>query len=258
MEGPLFEVHHLGKIFPDGFQVLSDINLTIPRGTCMVLAGANGSGKTILMKHLVGLLEPTEGTIYYQGKPISGKGASSAIRKKLRHEVGFVFQDADAQIIGETVGEDVRFGPKNLGYTGKDVENRVKEVLEKLGLWEKKEVPPRHLSGGEKRRLAIAGILAMGCHTIIMDEPFANLDYPGVMQVLETLVALRSEGKTLIICTHELQKLLPHAERLVVIYQGRVQIDGAPAQVLDQLDPRWGIRDPRHRYTNITDCTWLR
>ncbi|MCX7949705.1 MAG: energy-coupling factor ABC transporter ATP-binding protein [Treponemataceae bacterium] len=257
MEAPLFEIRHLGKVFPGGFRVLSDINLSIFQGTCTVLAGANGSGKTILMKHLVGLLEPTEGAVYYQGKPLSGKEASSRIQKQLRQEVGFVFQDADAQILGETVWEDVRFGPKNLGYTGKDEERRVTEALEKLGLLGKRDVPPRYLSGGEKRRLAIAGILAMGCHTIIMDEPFANLDYPGVVQVLETIVALRSEGKTLIICTHELEKVLAHAERLVVIYQGKVQTDGKPAEVLDQIDPRWGIRDPRHTYRTIADCTWL-
>jgi biotin transport system ATP-binding protein len=126
-----------------------------------------------------------------------------------------------------------------------------------MGLAGKRDNSPRRLSGGEKRRLAVAGVLAMGCNTIIMDEPFANLDWHGVVQTLGAIGELKAGGKTLIILTHELEKALAFADRLVIIHRGRVCGDGPPAAVLDRMDTAWGVRDPRRNYASVSDCTWL-
>jgi len=159
--------------------------------------------------------------------------------------------------VGETVEEDAAFGPSNLGLSKTEIAERAAAALEKTGLWEKRKLPPRRLSGGEKRRLAVAGVLAMGCRAIIMDEPFANLDWPGVVQVLNIIRTLKEEGKTLIILTHELEKVLAFADRLVILHKGRIRDDGKPDEVLDRLLPEYGVRDPRRSYTKVEDCSWL-
>ena len=232
-------------------RAVSGINLEIREGECLVIAGSNGSGKTLLTRMITGLLDRSGGEILFRGKPLD-KAAG-----ELRKQVGLVFQDADAQIIGETVAEDTAFGPKNLGLSKSEVEERVRKALAALGLSEKSGFPPRRLSGGEKRRLAVAGIIAMGCETVIMDEPFANLDWPGVIQVLEIIRNLRGSGKTVIILTHELEKVLAFADRLVILDQGMIRDEGPPREVLDRLKPEYGVRDPRRNYTRVEDCTWL-
>jgi biotin transport system ATP-binding protein len=175
----------------------------------------------------------------------------------LRRSAGLVFQDADAQIIGETVAEDVSFGPKNLNLPKNIVKERVSDAIKAVGLAGKEDFPAHDLSGGEKRRLAIAGILAMGCKTLIMDEPFANLDWPGIRSVLEIAAKLKQDGKTVIILTHELEKTLALADRLVVLCGGRIVLDGPPTETLDSLKPEYGVRDPRCSYLTVKDCSWL-
>ena len=251
MDEILFSVRSLVKKFPNGFEALSGIDLDIFPGECLLIAGANGSGKTLLMHILAGLAEPSEGRILFKGKPLDSWGGL------LRRQVGLVFQDADAQIIGETVEEDIRFGPENLKLPEEETARRLENCLEALDLREKRDFPPRRLSGGEKRRLAAAGVLAMGCETLIMDEPFANLDWPGVTQVLTIIRDLKAEGKTVIILTHELEKVLAFAGRLVILAGGRIQDQGKPEEVLDRLERAWGVRDPRRDYRNAGDCSWL-
>jgi len=259
----LFSVRGLKKIFPpvmggnEGsgtaipFEALSDLSLDIFEGECLLIAGANGSGKTLLMRILSGLLEPSMGQVLFKGKTLG------ECRDEIRQSVGLVFQDADSQILGETVEEDIRFGPENLKLPPAEIDNRTAETMASLGLSEKRNFSARHLSGGEKRRLGVAGILAMGCSTIIMDEPFANLDWPGVIQVLNIISSLKSAGKTVIILTHELEKILALADRLIILAGGKLRDDGKPDEVLDRLDPVWGVRDPRKSYRNARDCTWL-
>ena len=227
------------------------IDLDVYEGECLLVAGSNGSGKTILMRMLAGLMEPGGGKIIYRGKPLSEWGNA------IRYSIGLVFQDPDAQIIGETVEEDIGFGPENLKLDKAEIVKRKNEVMEKLSLIEKRDFSPRRLSGGEKRRLAVAGVLAMGCGTIIMDEPFANLDWPGVIQVLRIIQELKAEKKTVIILTHELEKVLALADRLVILDKGKIMDSGNPDEVLDRLDSAWGVRDPRHAYKSAADCTWL-
>ena len=250
-----FSVRGLGIKFPEQkgifFEALKGIDLDIFVEECLLIAGANGSGKTLLMRILAGLLDATDGSVLFRGKPLHECG------QMLRRSVGLVFQDADSQILGETVEEDIRFGPENLKLPESEVKARLEETMSALELSGKKYFPARNLSGGEKRRLAVAGILAMGCDTIIMDEPFANLDWPGVIQVLKIIGRLKQEKKTIIILTHELEKVLAFPDRLVILAEGKVRDDGIPDQVLDRLDPAWGVRDPRKSYARAADCTWL-
>jgi biotin transport system ATP-binding protein len=251
MGNPLFSIKNLSKVFPNGNRGISRLNLIIFEEECLLIAGSNGSGKTLLMRMITGLAEPTEGEIRFRGLPLH------KTLPGLRRSVGLVFQDADAQIVGETVAEDIAFGPKNLGLPKDTIQAQVQAAVAAMGLEEKREAPPRQLSGGEKRRLAVAGILAMGGETVIMDEPFANLDWPGVIQVLTIIRQLKTQGKTLIILTHELEKVLAFADRLVILHKGQIQDDGPPEAVLNRLDPVYGVRDPRKTYTTVQDCTWL-
>ncbi|MDR1302865.1 MAG: energy-coupling factor ABC transporter ATP-binding protein [Treponema sp.] len=254
---PLFSIRGVSKDFPDGFirgrvnRVLQGIDLDIGEGECLLVAGSNGSGKTILMKIIAGLMEPSAGEVLFRGRPLSG-GTDS-----LRSSLGLVFQDADAQILGETVAEDAAFGPRNLGLSREQAAERADAALKALAIADKRDFPPRRLSGGEKRRLAVAGVIAMGCSAVIMDEPFANLDWPGVVHVLEVIRDLKAGGKTVIILTHELEKVLAFVDRLVILHQGILREDGTPEAVLDRLKPEYGVRNPLHRYVSIRDCSWL-
>jgi len=251
MPETLFRVEGVCKRFPDGSEALSAVDLEIREGELLVIAGSNGSGKTLLMRILVGLAQPSSGKVLFRGLPV----ADDAIR--VRKAVGLVFQDADAQIVGETVAEDVGFGPRNLKLPKPEIERRVAEALALVRLEAKYAAPPRRLSGGEKRRLAVAGVLAMGCEVLILDEPFANLDWPGVVQVLKAVEKLAAAGKTVVILTHELEKTLALADRLVILDKGSIRDDGKPQEVLDRGIERFGVRDPRRSYIDVRDCSWL-
>lgn len=247
----LFRVEALARSFPDGTEALRGVDLEIRAGECAVIAGSNGSGKTLLMRALVGLAEPSAGRVLYRGIDVRKDPA------RVRREVGLVFQDADAQIVGETVEEDAAFGPKNLRLPASEIERRVDSALRATGLSERRGASPRRLSGGEKRRLAIAGVLAMGCGAVIMDEPFANLDWPGIVQVLGSIVDLKKSGVTVVVLTHELEKTLAHADRLVILHKGAIRDDGKPEEVLSRGVADYGVRDPRQTYRTVEDCTWL-
>jgi biotin transport system ATP-binding protein len=260
----LFSVISVSKTFPASsgqgvFVALDGVSFNILEGQCLMIAGSNGSGKTLLMRIIAGLMEPDGGEVFFHGLPLYGKKNSTRneTNRRLRGELGLVLQDADAQIVGETVMEDAAFGPENLGFSPSDVKAATEKALSGMGLIGKKDNSPRQLSGGEKRRLAIAGVTAMGCNTVIMDEPFANLDWPGVAQTLGLIRELKNMGKTLIILTHELEKSLALADRLIILHKGKVRADAPPAVVLDSLDPAWGVRDPRKNYTSVKDCSWL-
>jgi biotin transport system ATP-binding protein len=242
----LFSVKNLTKIFfpgsPGEVKALAGINLEIRSGEFLLVAGANGSGKTVLMLILSGLMESSGGEALFRGQPLDSAA------EELRRHIGLVFQDPDAQIVGETVAEDIAFGPKNLGLSKTAVEEQTLLAMRAVGLEHKGQSPARNLSGGEKRRLAVAGVLAMGCGTIILDEPFANLDWPGTLQVQAALRTLKAEGRTVILLTHELEKVLGLADRLAIIHRGMVREEGAPEAVLDRLRDEYGVRDPRKGY----------
>jgi biotin transport system ATP-binding protein len=246
----MIEIENLTHRFPDGTIGLSGITLQIAAGAFVAIAGANGSGKTTLLRHLNGLLRPTSGKVRVDGLAVAGNLVA------VRTRVGMVFQDADSQIVGETVHEDVAFGPENLRLSREEVEARVAEALSAAGLGHLAAKRPHLLSGGEKRRLAIAGVLAMRPKVIVCDEPFASLDYPGVRQVLGLLVRLHRGGCTVIVTTHDLDKVLGHCERLIVLSAGRVACDGSPGKVAFDLE-RFDVRSPRGAESGLEALTWL-
>lgn len=242
--------HQLCHRFSDGTQGLVDIDLEIAAGEFVAIVGANGSGKTTLLRHLNGLLLPTRGEVVLKGQPVG------ADLQRARQLVGMVFQDADSQIVGETVYDDVAFGPENLCLPAETVQARVSAALSVVGLTEKRHLRPHLLSGGEKRRLAVAGILAMRSEVIAFDEPFSNLDYLGVRQVLNQMVALNKKGVTLLVTTHDVEKILPHAERLVVMGGGRIQADGSPQAVLPNVE-NFAVRAPCSTRLGLEPQSWL-
>ncbi len=234
---PIIETTHLYHRFSDGTQGLEDVSLTFNEGEFTVIAGANGSGKTTLLRHFNGLLLPESGLVTVCGQSVK-KNPSAA-----RQQVGMVFQDADSQIFGETVYDDAAFGPENLLLDRHQIDRRVTQALADVNLSGYEDKSPHQLSGGEKRRLAIAGVLAMAPRVLLMDEPFSNLDYPAACMVLTQILNFHKNGHTIIITTHDLEKVIAHAQRLVVLENGRVVKDGIPEQVVGGIE-RYGVRPP--------------
>ena len=212
--------------------------MEINAGDLVVIGGENGSGKSVLMSVIAGLEEADRGTLTCTSR------------------VGLVFQEADTQILGETVEEDVAYGPKNLGMTKTAVQEAVAKALNTVGLQEKARYPARFLSGGEKRRLAVACMIAMDFPVIIFDEPYANLDFGGVKQVNALIQELKSQGKTILILTHETEKCLGLADRFIVLFRGEKVFDGTPEEGLQTNLEQWNIRNPLVSYTTLKDLVW--
>ncbi|WP_373501421.1 energy-coupling factor ABC transporter ATP-binding protein [Desulfococcus sp.] len=246
----ILEVSGLTHRFADGTTALSGIDLSVRPGEFVVVAGANGSGKTTFLRHLNALLLPHAGRVVVDGVST----IDNAIHA--RRAVGMVFQDADSQIVGETVYDDVAFGPENLGLARGEIHRRVTAAISAVGLDGFADQRPHFLSGGEKRRVAIAGILAMQSRVLVFDEPFSNLDYPGVRQVLQQLITLHRDGHTILLTTHDLEKVLAHADRLVVIRAGAVVRDGAPADAVKGIDA-FGVREPEASRRGMALSSWL-
>ena len=215
-----------------GFEkkALDDVSLTIDKGEFIGLIGHTGSGKSTLTQHLNGLLRATSGNIYYNGQDIYEKGF---VMKNLRSKVGLVFQYPEHQLFESDVFTDVCFGPKNLGLDKKDVELRAFEALEMVGF--PKELfynSPFELSGGQKRRAAIAGVLAMKPEVLILDEPTAGLDPKGRDEILDQIKKLHEEtGITVILVSHSMEDVAKYVGRLIVLDHGRVMYDDIPKKV---------------------------
>ncbi|KPJ77133.1 MAG: ABC transporter ATP-binding protein [Deltaproteobacteria bacterium SG8_13] len=233
----IVELENLKHQFPDGTVGLDGIRLSISKGSFVVIAGSNGSGKTTLLRHLNGLLNPTAGIVRIDGMPVS------ADVRRARRKVGLVFQEPDSQIVGETVASDVAFGPQNLRLDPAEVDRRVSAALESVGLKALADKPPHLLSGGEKRRLALAGILAMGPSVVAFDEPFASLDDTGVRSIVAEICRLKNDGYTVIVTTHDLEPVLFIADRLIVMQAGRIVRDGFPVQIANEVGD-FGVRKP--------------
>ena len=246
----IIEIRNLNHRFADGTVGLADVTLDIEEGAFVVIAGANGSGKTTLLRHLNGLLLPTSGKVRVAGVSV----VDDPLRARML--VGMIFQDADSQIVGETVHDDVAFGPENLRLSRSEVGLRVAGALDAVGLAELAWRRPHRLSGGEKRRLSIAGILAMQPRVIVFDEPFSNLDYPGVRQVLGQMVALQRSGHTIFLTTHDLDKVLAHADRLVIMQHGKIVRDGLPAAVAVEAET-FDVRSPQAAGRRGGGLSWL-
>lgn len=211
-------------------QALKDINLVIPEGQFIGLIGHTGSGKSTLVQHLNGLLKPTGGSIYFNGEDIY---AQDYDKKKLRSKVGLVFQYPEHQLFEIDVFTDVCFGPKNLGLSQQETELRAYAALKQVGLEDDYFYQsPFDLSGGQKRRVAIAGVLAMKPDVLVLDEPTAGLDPKGRDEILDQIAKLKEEtGITVILVSHSMEDVAKYVERIIVMNQGSVMYDDTPREV---------------------------
>lgn len=246
----MIRLENVGFRYADGSIGLQDLSLEIAAGELVLVAGANGSGKTTLLKHLNALLLPQHGRVEVDG--VCTRDDPHGIRRR----VGMVFQHADAQIVGETVAEDVAFGPENLLLPRPEIQRRVALALEAVGLAHRMHQRPHLLSGGEKRRLTIAGILAMRPEVIVFDEPFSSLDLFGVQQVLRQILNLKASGRTLFVTTHDLDKIVAHADRMLLLHEGRLVGAGSPKAVLPMVE-RYGVREPEGSRLGQEIRSWL-
>ena len=209
---------------------LKDVNLVIPDGQFIGLIGHTGSGKSTLVQHLNGLIKPTSGTIYYNGEDIHEKDYD---KKKLRSKVGLVFQYPEHQLFEIDVFKDVCFGPKNLGLSQKETELRAYAALKQVGIEDEYFYQsPFDLSGGQKRRVAIAGVLAMKPEILVLDEPTAGLDPKGRDEILDQIAKLKEEtGITVILVSHSMEDVAKYVERIIVMNHGSVLYDDVPKEV---------------------------
>lgn len=206
--------------------VLQQINVTICRGERIAVMGSNGAGKSTFFLNLNGVLQPDSGEILLEGKTLKKKDF-----KELHRRVGFVFQDADSQIIASNVKAEISFGPMNLGLSKEEVRNRVAAAIEYMGLSRLADRAPQYLSGGEKKRVSIADILAMETEVLIFDEPMAALDPVNTQNVESILKRLHGDGKTLLIATHDVDFAYRYADRILVFSDGEIIADSTPQEV---------------------------
>ena len=211
-------------------QALKDICLEIPHGQFVGIIGHTGSGKSTLIQHLNGLIRATSGTVYYNGENIYADGYNM---KELRSQVGLVFQYPEHQLFEVDVLKDVCFGPKNQGFSEKECEERARETLKLVGLKEKYyEQSPFELSGGQKRRVAIAGVLAMCPKVLVLDEPTAGLDPKGRDEILDQIAYLhKTSDMTVILVSHSMEDIAKYVDRIIVMNHGEVMFDDVPKRV---------------------------
>jgi biotin transport system ATP-binding protein len=247
-ETPLVEISKLTHKFQNGYTALSGVDLKIYRNSFTVIGGENGSGKTVLMKHLNGILSPSTGSVLVNGICVSADSYNARLK------IGLVFQNSDTQLVAQTVREDIAFGPENLGIKGDALEARITDAAEAVNLTSILEESPHRLSGGEKKKAAIAGVLAMEPELIVFDEPFAGLDFSGVKKLLTKMLELHRNDTSIIVITHDLEKVLAHADRLLIMAGGRIVSDGTPSAVLKDAAAH-GLRVPPH--LDHDKMTWL-
>lgn len=232
---PLIEIKNLRHIYhagtPEAVVGLDGVSLTIERGEFVAIVGGNGSGKSTLAKHLNALLLPTEGEVWVDGLDTRDRSKVWDIRQR----VGMVFQNPDNQLVATVVEEDVAFGPENLGLPPAMIVERVEGALRTVEMLEYRKHQPHLLSGGQKQRVAIAGILAMRPQCLVLDEATTMLDPQGQREVMETITRLTAEGITVIHITHAMEEAAL-CRRIIALADGRVALDGTPAEVFTRVD----------------------
>ena len=241
----IFRLENLSHCYSDGTLALDDVSLSFERGARIALLGTNGSGKTTLLHHLNGILKPTSGTIYYEDEPLQYDSKSLL---ELRKRVGFVFQDPNDQLFAPTVKQDVAFGPLNLGIPAEQVKKIVEEALKTVGMDEFANKPPHFLSLGQKKRVALAGVLAMHPEVIIMDEPTSNLDPRATSEILHLLLHLNKEaGITLLLATHDVDMVPLFAKKLYILSKGKLASYGSPKELFSDTEMirNVNLRSPR-------------
>lgn len=231
MRKQILKAEDLHYTYGSGETVLRGVNVQVYEGEKIAVVGANGSGKSTFFLNINGVLTPDRGRITYRETIINKKNL-----KELRKNIGIVFQDADNQIIASTVRAEVGFGPMNLKLSREEVNQRVKEALEYMNITELIDRPPHYLSGGEKKRVSIADIIAMKSDIIIFDEPTAALDPLNAMMLENVLEKLSLEGKTMLISVHDVDFAYRWAERVLVFHQGNIIADGTPLEIFQNKE----------------------
>ena len=236
---PILQIKELSHVYSAGtpFQhtALDGVSFSVERGEFIGIIGHTGSGKSTLMQHLNGLLKPTAGSIALDGVDI---WANKKVTRQARFRVGLVFQYPEYQLFEETVYKDIAFGPKNMGLDHKEVDRRVREAAQFVGLTEAQlEVSPFDLSGGQKRRVAIAGVIAMEPEVLILDEPTAGLDPVGREEILENIQAYRrAKNATIMMVSHSMSDVARLTQRLLVMNGAKLAMDGTPEQVFARAE----------------------
>ena len=227
----MLEVQNIKYSYNKDYQALKGVSLKVEKGEMVALLGKNGAGKSTLFLHLNGIYEPDEGKVFIDGEELKYDKKSLL---KFRQKVGIVFQNPDDQIFAPTVEEDVAFGPLNLKLPMEEVQKRVTESLARVGMSGFEKKAPHHLSGGQKKRVAIAGILAMKPEIMVLDEPTAGLDPQGVRGLSKLLKELNEEGITIIISTHEVDLVPNYAKKVFVLVDGLLIAEGTPKEIFAQ------------------------
>ena len=244
------KVNHLSYIYmkktPNESKALDDVSLEIPEGKITAIVGHTGSGKSTLIQTFNGLLTPSEGTVEIGDFTVTNNARKNKRIKELRKHVSIVFQFPEYQLFDETVEKDVAFGLKNYGYKEKEAIEKAHEALAKVGIDESfYKRSPFELSGGEKRRVAIAGIIAINPEILILDEPTAGLDPLGSKIILDLIVDLNKSGKTIIIVTHDMDIVLNHADNVIVLNDSKVVFEGTSSELFSGDVSSYSIEIPR-------------
>jgi cobalt/nickel transport system ATP-binding protein len=228
MAETILEVKDLHYNYPDGTQAIKGIDFKVEEGQMISILGPNGAGKSTFFLHFNGIIEPTSGEIIIEGKKLEYDKKSLL---EARAKVGVVFQNPDDQLFAPTVFEDVAFGPMNMGLSEDEVKQRVEEALEKVGMAEYSHKAPHHLSGGQKKRVAIAGILAMKPKVMVLDEPTSGLDPNGASAIMQLLYDLNAEGMTIIVSTHDVDLVPMYSDNINVLRKGKILKQGSCREV---------------------------
>lgn len=228
-----FELANISYRYPDGTHALRDLSLTIGRGERIALIGHNGAGKSTLFQQLNGILQPTTGEVLFNGQKMRYRKKEL---KRVREHVGIVFQDPDAQLFSGNVKQDIAFGPTNLGLTQQEVQARVDWAIAQTEIDSLADKPIHFLSLGQKKRVAIAGVLAMQPAVLILDEPTAGLDHYYANQIFSLLRQLETPERTVLLSTHDTQLAYEWADRIVVLHEGTIIYDGNPYDIFSQDD----------------------
>ena len=227
----IIETRDLCHTYKNNIDALKNISFIAPRNTRIAIIGPNGAGKSTLFKHFNGVLKPTSGKVLIRGEPITKENI-----REVRRTIGLVFQNPDDQIFSPTVEQDVAFGPANMGLDDETVKHRVSEALRTFGLSEYRTRVPHHLSGGEKKRVAIAGIIAMEPQVLVLDEPTAGLDSSGSNHIMQAIQEMqRNYHTTVVMISHYVSQLMLLADKLVFLKQGRLLACGNQEEVFQYI-----------------------
>ena len=251
MKAAILEALDLAFSFERGRPLLRNLSISFNRGELAVIAGRNGAGKTLLAKCLSAIYRTKKGSVLFEGIELASLPGSPATR------VAYLFQDARLQVLGDSLLEDALFGPLAIGLGREEAEGKARVSLEALGLGARLHEAPTGLSGGDLRRLAIASVLALDPEVLILDEPFANLDWQGVSDLLSAIKGLLAAGKTLLVLTHEIEKIVGIADRLIVLDQGAIVVDGKPSLLIGEGLEAHGLRNPLRQASRLSDLAWL-